>query len=127
MEFKALIEKLDWKGNVVQTVRKYDDAGFKPDMTRFFREAIETGEIKTKELPTPNWTWDHSIGSITKEVARAKSQYYFKETEPGIRMIAGEFYPALDAQFMLFDRGNFAESTWIKISRDVFQEAENGV
>lgn len=127
MEFKALIEKLDWKGNVIQTVRKYDDTGFKPNMTRFFREAIETGEIKTNKLPTPKWTWGHSISSITKEVARAKSQYYFQETEPGIRMIAGEFYPGLDAQFMLFDRGNFEGSKWIKTSCDVFQEAENGV
>ena len=127
MEFRALIEKLDWKGNVVRTVRKYEDAGFRPDMTRFFREAIETGEIKTKELPEPKWSWNHSVSSITRELAPAKSHYCFRETEPGIRLVAGEFYPALDAQFMLLDRGNFAESTWIKTDRDVFQEAENGV
>lgn len=125
MEFRALIEKLDWKGDVVRTVKTYEDEGFKPDMTRFLREAIETGEIKTKDFPTPKWTWDHSMHDLLIRIAGAKSQYSFRETEPGLRLVAGDFYPALDAQFILLD-DKYRRDGWIKTDHDVIAEAEHG-
>ena len=126
MEYRALIEKLDWKGDVVRTVKKYEDPSFMPDMTRFFREVIETGEVKTKELPEPKYLWQ--VESIAKKIVPAKSQYCFAETERGLREIVGEFYPALSAQFTIVDTTlNFSYAKWIKTDCDILQGVEDGV
>ena len=95
-------------------------------MTRFFREAIETGEIKMKDLPEPKYLW--RVGSIAKKIVPAKSQYCFAETEPGLRKIVGEFYPALDAQFIIVDSPlNFSYAKWIKTDCDILQGVKDGV
>lgn len=122
MKFRALIEKLDWKGDIVRTVKEYEDDRFKPDLICFLREVVETGEIKTKDLPTPSWTWDHSVSGVIRRIAPAVSQYSFSESDPGLRLVVGEFYPALEAQFVLMDKTRSRDPMWIKTDHDIFPE-----
>ena len=96
MKYKALIEKLDWKGRVVRKVREFEDE-FRPDMSWAVRETALNGKVDLSKLETPKFAW---FIPLAEKVAPALSENSFKKYELGVRVIAGEFYPGLGIQLV---------------------------
>jgi hypothetical protein len=115
MKYRALIEKLDWKGRVRTFVREYED-DFTPDLSDKIRDFALTGKADADNLPDPPFKW---FRSMAEKIAPARADRSFDSYEHGVQVIAGEFYPGLGVQ--LVARGG-DQLRWERRSEDAIPE-----
>lgn len=54
MKYRAIVEKLDWRGKVVRSVRTYEDKSFKPSTDNVLENFVKTGKMDISKLETPD-------------------------------------------------------------------------
>lgn len=114
MKYKARIEKLDWKGRVRVSFREFEDK-FKPNFDGLLENFVKTGKMRLSELPKPDLQcWD-----ILRKSVPAKSVRSFDEHEPGVRAVAGEYFPSAGVQYVVMSAGDSCGMGWKETGRDV--------
>ena len=116
MKYRALIEKLDWRGKIVQTVREWED-DFSPDLSVAIREFAMNGSANLGKIEQPDRVWFEQLAAMA---APAKSRNSFSRRELGVRLVAGEFYPGLGMQLVAKREGNLE---WSRRQTDAIEEA----
>jgi len=115
LKYRAIVEKLDWRGKVIRSVRTYEDKSFKPSTDSVLENFVKTGKMDISKLETPDQRpWD-----ILRKIAPKRSDYSFEDHEPGVRVCAGEYVERAGIQFVVYDPGNDRHAGWYETDSDV--------
>jgi len=115
MKYRARIEKLDWRGNVIVSFREYEDE-FEPKTFEALEDFVKTGKLKTSLLGDPKT----SVWDIRRKIAPQRSKNSFDEWEPGLRVIASEHMVSAGAQYLIYDQsGDGKCNKWVETDVDM--------
>ena len=121
MKYRQLIEKLDWKGEIVREVSEFEDPAFDIDIGAMLSNVAATGKLDFS-LAAPRFTVMDFFSAAGFGNDVGPRFWRGRSLGPGAVMIAGEFIQSISAQFVVFDDRRKIGMCWQQTDHDLILE-----